>query len=278
MHTVTAALLLAAAGLGLLGPGRTSSRFRLRAESGGPSTSGRQSRGGAWSPGSGPIDRAALAGAESRAQAIPALAGVRSAVVRLGSALAGWLTVAMLLGGWSGVVLGGVAGVCVERVLHRMEPVAMARRRARRAAELPVALDLLAVCLRAGTPLVTAFDAVASALPDALADDLRRVAALQRLGATAAAAWADHATDPVLRPVAEAVARSAESGSRLADSFERLAAECRVELAIDGEARARRAGVLAMAPLGLCFLPAFVCLGVIPLVLSITTTVFGSVR
>jgi pilus assembly protein TadC len=219
-----------------------------------------------------------LAGAGSNPEAQSVPAGVTSTAVRLGSAVAIWLAAAMLLGSWSGLVLGGAAGVCVERVLRRMEPVATARRRARRSAELPIVLDLLVVCLRAGTPLVTAFEVVASALPGGLADDLRRVAALQRLGATAAAAWADSASDPVLRPVAEAVARSAESGSRLAESFERLAAEGRAELAIDGEVRARRAGVLAMAPLGLCFLPAFVCLGVIPLVLSITTTVFGSVR
>ena len=36
----------------------------------------------------------------------------------------------------------------------------------------------------------------------------------------------------------------------------------------------RRAGVWVLAPLGLCFLPAFVCLGVVPLVLGIAGQVF----
>jgi hypothetical protein len=40
------------------------------------------------------------------------------------------------------------------------------------------------------------------------------------------------------------------------------------------EAAVRRAGVWVLAPLGLCFLPAFVCLGVAPLVLGIAGTVF----
>ena len=196
---------------------------------------------------------------------------------RLGAALAAWLSIAIVLGGWPGIVLGGVTGVGAERVLRRLEPAAVTRRRARRAADLPVALDLLGVCLRAGTPLVAAFEIVSSALQGPLAEDLRVVAAMQRLGASTAAAWADYADDPVLAPTAAAVARSAESGSRLAESFERLAADRRAELVLDGESRARRAGVLAMAPLGLCFLPAFVCLGIVPLVLSIATRVLGGV-
>ena len=42
------------------------------------------------------------------------------------------------------------------------------------------------------------------------------------------------------------------------------------------EARAQRAAVLITAPLGLCFLPAFVCLGVAPTVAGIAATVLGS--
>jgi Flp pilus assembly protein TadB len=270
-HPLTVALILAALGVGLLGPrrtGRRSSGHRTRSELPSDSPSAGTGKAGPRQPRSGSTD--------SGQDAVPA--GFASAGARIGSALVTWLATALLLGGWPGIALGAVAGLGVERAVRRLEPASLARRRARRAAELPIVLDLLAVCLRTGTPLVTSFEVVASALPGALADDLRVVAALQRLGATATAAWADHAADPVLRPVAEAVARSAESGSRLADSFERLAADCRGDLAIDGEMRARRAGVLAMAPLGLCFLPSFVCLGVVPLVLSITAAVLESVR
>jgi hypothetical protein len=35
--------------------------------------------------------------------------------------------------------------------------------------------------------------------------------------------------------------------------------------------RVRRAGVLATAPLGVCFLPAFVLIGVMPVVMGLTT-------
>jgi pilus assembly protein TadC len=37
----------------------------------------------------------------------------------------------------------------------------------------------------------------------------------------------------------------------------------------------QRAGVRVLAPLGLCFLPAFVCLGVVPLVIGIAGDVLG---
>jgi pilus assembly protein TadC len=139
--------------------------------------------------------------------------------------------------------------------------------------ELPLTLDLLGVCLRAGMPLVAALETVADALPGPFSDDLRVVARLQRLGAAPPTAWAEVAGDPDLAPVARAVARSAESGSRLAAAFDRLAADRRAALASTGLGRARTAGVVAMAPLGLCFLPAFVCLGIVPIVLSLAAEV-----
>lgn len=183
------------------------------------------------------------------------------------------LAVALLLGGAPGAVAGVLAAVGAGRVLRTLEPGGVRRARESRQTELPLVLDLLSVCLQAGMPLVAALETVAGALPGPFSADLRVVAGLQRLGSTPAAAWAELVTDPDLAPVARAVGRSAESGSRLAAAFERLAADRRSALAAAGQARARRAGVIAMAPLGLCFLPAFVSLGIVPIVLSLATTV-----
>src|SRR6185312_9384167 len=175
-----------------------------------------------------------------------------------GAAAAGLgIAVTFVIGGVLGVSLGVAVAVATVRLIPRLEPAAARRRRQRRAAELPLTLDLLGVCLRAGMPLVAALETVADALAGPFSDDLRIVAGLQRLGAAPATA----------------VARSAESGSRLAAAFDRLAADRRSALASAGLARARSAGVVAMAPLGLCFLPAFVCLGIVPIVLSL----FGEV-
>ena len=171
------------------------------------------------------------------------------------------------------MAVGAAIGIAANRLIPRLESAAARRRRHDRAAELPLTLDLLGVCLRAGMPLVAALETVADALPGPFSDDLRVVAGLQRLGAAPAAAWADLKSDADLAPVARTVARSAESGGRLAAAFDRLAADRRSALASAGLSRARSAGVVAMAPLGLCFLPAFVCLGIVPIVLSL----FGQV-
>ncbi len=216
----------------------------------------------------------ALAGRGSgRARPRPAgRARHRPAPTRLAAAALG-LAVVLLVGGPLGVLAGCAIGVGAERALRSLEPAAVRHRKEQRAAELPLVLDLLAVCLRAGTPLVLALETVAEALPGPFSSDLALVAGLQRLGCSAPAAWADLADDPDLAPAARAVGRSAESGARLAAAFERLAADRRSVLAAAGEARARRAGVLAMAPLGLCFLPAFVSLGIVPIVLSLAAEV-----
>lgn len=185
------------------------------------------------------------------------------------------LGVAVLLGSGIGVLCAVGTAVGLLRLFARLEPAAARRRREDRTEALPITLDLLAVGLRAGAPLVQALEVVATATRGSLSADLARIATLQRLGAGPAAAWSQHEDDPVLGVVARAVRSSAESGARLASAFERLAVEQRSTAAATGEARARRAGVLAMAPLGLCFLPAFVCLGVVPLILSIASTVFS---
>lgn len=183
------------------------------------------------------------------------------------------VAVVLLVGGVAGVVAGILTSVGADRALGTLEPIAVRRRRERRATELPLVLDLLSICLQSGMPLVAAQETVAEALPGQFGDDLRVVAGLQRLGSSPAAAWTDFGEDPDLAPVARAVSRSAESGSRLAAAFERLAADRRSELATAGLARARHAGVVAMAPLGLCFLPAFVSLGIVPIVLSLAEAV-----
>jgi pilus assembly protein TadC len=194
----------------------------------------------------------------------------RAASVGLG------LTVMVVVGGVVGVAAGLVTGVVADRLVAKLEPAGERRRREERATELPLTLDLLSVCLRAGMPLVAALETVADALPGPFSDDLHVIAGLQRLGTAPAVAWVELASDPDLAPVGRVVARSAESGSRLAAAFDRLAVDRRAALASAGLSRARTAGVVAMAPLGLCFLPAFVCLGIVPIVLSLAAEVLPS--
>lgn len=66
------------------------------------------------------------------------------------------------------------------------------------------------------------------------------------------------------------------SGAALADGVADLAEQSRQEAAHSAVAAAERAGVLIAGPLGLCFLPAFVCLGIVPVVAGLAGHVFNT--
>lgn len=135
------------------------------------------------------------------------------------------------------------------------------------------ALDLFAACLRAGLDVGRAARAVAPVAPEPLSGALGRAGYLLSLGADSDAAWTTAEGDPVVDSVARTVRRSARSGSSVADAVADAARDHRAR-AEDGVAAAgERAGVLVSGPLGLCFLPAFVCLGIVPVVLGLAGTV-----
>lgn len=143
-------------------------------------------------------------------------------------------------------------------------------------------LDVLAVCLTAGMAVSAAAAATAPSAPVRLAQVLRRAADLLALGADPAVAWSpqsagstgmvDASADGLLR----LARRSAASGAALANGVVELAAQSRHDAAQTATAAAERAGVLIAGPLGLCFLPAFVCLGIIPVVAGLAGEVLQS--
>ncbi|GGL33725.1 type II secretion system F family protein [Nocardia jinanensis] len=157
------------------------------------------------------------------------------------------------------------------------------RARKVRAASDPVAVatlfDLLGACLRAGLPPAAALRAVAPASPDSLVDRLLRVADLLALGADPVVAWAPVESGSPGAPEFDALARlarrSARSGASLAAGIGELADERRTQVEQAATARAERAGVLIGGPLGLCFLPAFICLGIVPVIIGLAGRVLG---
>jgi pilus assembly protein TadC len=180
---------------------------------------------------------------------------------------------ALLGGGVLGLVAAAGAAVGTERLLRRAPgPAGDGGEALRR--DLPVACDLLAVCLGAGTPTSAAIAAVAAAVPGPLGGQLAEVGALYRLGAAPRQAWAG--APPGSEALGRVLVRAGESGSTVVPALHRLAADTRTAQRSDVEASVRRAGVWVLAPLGLCFLPAFLCLGVVPLVLGIAADVFGA--
>jgi pilus assembly protein TadC len=104
---------------------------------------------------------------------------------------------------------------------------------------------------------------------------LRRTAELLALGADPTQAWQPALECTATARLARAARRSGRSGTALADSLTRLAVEVRAGAREQSEARAQRAGVLIAAPLGLCFLPAFLAIGVIPVLIGLAAGLMG---
>lgn len=101
---------------------------------------------------------------------------------------------------------------------------------------------------------------------------LRSVAALFELGASPVVAWEPADGHPDLRELAGAARRSAVAGTPVAEAARQQAALLRAARAAEVQRSAGRAGVAMTAPLGLCFLPAFLCLGLAPVVVGLLGT------
>ncbi|MBT2422888.1 type II secretion system F family protein [Streptomyces sp. ISL-22] len=143
------------------------------------------------------------------------------------------------------------------------------------ARQLPVAADLLAACIAAGAGPVVAAQAVGEALGGPFGNALARGAAEVRLGGEPGEAWRRLASLPGAGALARLLERADVSGLPAAGPVARLAADARADWARAATERARRAAVMVTAPVGLCFLPAFIAVGVAPVVIGLAGGVLG---
>jgi Flp pilus assembly protein TadB len=176
------------------------------------------------------------------------------------------LLIFLAAGGVAGVVAGLAGSLAVPLILRRREPAALRRERDRVTADLPLAADLMVACLRAGQPITGALDVTVLAIGGPLGDRLAWVSRQLRLGADPESAWSALAGERSLAPLARTMSRAALSGAPVADVLARVSDDSRHAARAMSAAAARRVGVQAVAPLGLCFLPAFVLLGIVPVV------------
>jgi pilus assembly protein TadC len=193
----------------------------------------------------------------------------------LGAVGAG-LAMVVLFGWRYGPVVGLLTTAVAEYALRRRVPEARARELRRVAVDLPIAADLLGAALLAGTPPETAARVVGTAIGGALGERLVSCADELRQGATVGQAWRSVADLPGGERLVRAAVRSADSGAALTGALTRVADDLRAARDVAAEARARRVGVFAVLPLGLCFLPAFVLTGVVPVVVAVLGDVLQS--
>lgn len=184
---------------------------------------------------------------------------------------------AVAAGSITWLVIGGIAGVAAAvlvipvaaRLLRRIEPPSARRARHAAASELPFAADLLAAALRAGVPVEAAARTTGAVTGGAVGRDLIRVADGLRLGLEPADAWPVLCATPGAERIVDTVVRSVDSGAAVARALERLADDLRGSRVVAVEAAAARVGVLIVLPLGLCFLPAFVLAGIVPVIVAV---------
>ncbi len=191
-------------------------------------------------------------------------------LMALGAAAGGWA----VIGGPAGWAVGAVGAAVVWVVLGRVEPPSVVRRREQLVADLPTGVDLLAACLGAGAAPGPALETVSRALGGPVGEEFLAIHHRLAVGVDPHEVWRTVAGHAQLAPLGRALGRAGETGAAVGPAARRLGDELRAQARAEVEARARTVEVKAAAPLGLCLLPAFVVLGVVPMVAS----VFGAMR
>lgn len=191
----------------------------------------------------------------------------RRVALALGAGAAGplWLAPVWPSPPWGlGLGLAVAAGAWV--VLDRSEPAEVRRARQQAAEELPHVVGLLALTLASGAAPATALQRVSEALPGPATNPLGLAASRLSVGVSPEETWAGLAAAPGLAPLGMVLGRSQRSGAPVAAMVARLGADLAAERRAAREDQARTAGVRAAVPLGLCLLPAFLLLGIVPVV------------
>jgi Flp pilus assembly protein TadB len=139
--------------------------------------------------------------------------------------------------------------------------------------DLLVVLALLDVALGSGASVTRALVTVGTAVGGDDGHALGTVAAALSLGADWHGAWAQ--APPVLRPAEECLRGSWTVGSAAGPALRAAAAQIRRRRRRESREAAGRLSVQLVLPLGLCFLPACVLLGLAPLIVSLAADLGG---
>lgn len=169
-----------------------------------------------------------------------------------------------LFGTPTGLLVGALAAPVAGRMVGRLESAAARRRTQALSSQLPGAIDLLVAALDAGRPPGDAFALVGRSSAEPLGSEFVAVAGRLSVSGDDSAVWGVLRADAVLAPLGRSFDRAGRSGMPVGRILERLSDELRRERRASGQERARSVAVATTAPLGLCFLPAFFLIGIVP--------------
>lgn len=181
-------------------------------------------------------------------------------------------------GALGGLMFGSAAPVAVPvlAIAGYHLPAALIRRRiaARKAeilSELPDAVELLAICTRAGLNVPLALERVAQRSQGILGGEMRNLQKEIDLGVSrreALTSMGERTGVARLDDLMRLLVNAERFGSKIASSLETFASGLRAERRRRAEEQARRAPVKMLFPLVFLILPAFVLLTVVPLLLG----------
>lgn len=137
---------------------------------------------------------------------------------------------------------------------------------------VPLLLEFLGTALDAGLTLPSALRVVAAVAEHDMRESLLRVVAGMEIGASWQDSWAGNFLRSDVAQIHEALSFGALTGASAAPLLYAEAKQCRVAAARSAEKRAAALGVKLVLPLGLCSLPAFIALGVVPVVMAMIPT------
>lgn len=207
--------------------------------------------------------------------ATPAPPGHDGTLVRWLAAGVAAVGLVLVVGGLLGIVAGGIALVAVPRLVGRLEPRAVRQRHERLTRQAALLADLLAATLSSGATARDALEAASCAVGEPTASFLAPVVGAIDLGADPVRAWDGIDPPEAHRAIVDALRRAHRSGAPASGVLARAADDLRREHRREVEVAARAAGVRAVAPLAACFLPAFLLVGVVPVVASLASGLVG---
>lgn len=138
--------------------------------------------------------------------------------------------------------------------------------------DLVAVVELLTVAVEAGASVPHALRTVGAVTGGGVGDALARAGSALLLGAPWPVAWA-HA--PSTGAALDGLGSSWRTGAASAPALRAASAELRRERDRAAREAAGRLAVRVVLPLGLCFLPAFVLIGLVPVLASLADALLG---
>lgn len=135
--------------------------------------------------------------------------------------------------------------------------------------DVAVILDLLEVALKIGSPIPDALAAVGTAIGGVYGTDLRKISAHLMLGSRWQTAWESAQNSSALEPVKSSLAPAWLSGAPAAALLEHAKRRVRQQRLARDKIAAKQLGARLILPVTACYLPGFIAIGLLPVVLAL---------